>query len=97
MPRGIDVTQARSAPLPEFTDTQVSALEALYPARCIGTAERLEDHLRHAGKVELIAQLRSRVSAPSQVTVPGGLEPDEEEALLDAEAARLATQEEQQE
>lgn len=65
-------------PWPTFSDSQVSFLERLYPARCIGRSESAEDHLRHAGMVELIERMRG--------TVIGGksnldLTADEEEAL----------------
>lgn len=38
----------------------IEELEELYPPRCFGSDEDLHDHLRYAGKVELIARLRAR-------------------------------------
>lgn len=71
---------------PAFTDTQVAALEKMFPARCIETNETIEAHLRYAGKVDLIAQLREHVpgnSPPSLVLT------EEEEDALDEEAAAI--------
>lgn len=65
---------------PRFTEEQVAFLEKLYPARCIGTQEQIELHLRYAGKVDLIAQMREHV--PGTITAVH-LNEDEEEALDD--------------
>lgn len=78
---------------PLFTESQVAFLESKFPARCLKTSEAVEDHLRYAGKVDLIAQLREHV-----IGSPGGLmlTDDEEEALDDVAAGIAAAQQKQQ-
>lgn len=74
---------------PTFTDAQVSFLEKLYPARVMGMYESLEAHVRYAGKVDLIEELRANV--PSFASTRGQLNmtPEEEEAALDNMAAGM--------
>jgi hypothetical protein len=80
-----------SKPWPKFTEEQVTFLEGEFPPRCLGTKESVEDHLRYAGKVELIAMMR-RSSLPG--TEPNALQflsEEEQEAALEAEAIETAT------
>jgi hypothetical protein len=49
------------APCPDLTEQQLAYLEALFPPRCLKPNEMVEDHLRYAGKVELIAMLRAQL------------------------------------
>lgn len=65
---------------PRFTEEQVTFLEKLYPARCISPRETIEDHIRYAGKVDLIASMREHV--PGAITALH-LNEDEEDALDD--------------
>ena len=46
--------------LPVVDLKAIERLEAVYPPVCLGRAETVEDHLRYAGKVELVALLRQR-------------------------------------
>jgi hypothetical protein len=66
---------------PYFTDEQVAALEDLFPARCLRQNETVEDHLRYAGKVELIASMRGAVIGGPKALV---LSEEEEDAIDDA-------------
>ena len=43
----------------QYAQALVELLDQMYPARCISPGESLEDHLRHAGKRELIDDLRA--------------------------------------
>jgi hypothetical protein len=74
---------------PRLTAEQVAVLEELFPARCYQPGiETLEDHLKYSGKVELIAALKAN---SIDGTVPGAeLSPEEAEALIDDEVARIA-------
>lgn len=56
MMSGPDVTDQ----LPIMESGQVATLEKLYPPRTLGRSESAEEHLRYAGKVELIEGLRAR-------------------------------------
>lgn len=48
------------AELPALSTEQVLKLETAFPHRCYSPKhESLEEHMKYAGKVELIAQLRS--------------------------------------
>lgn len=69
--------------LPRLTMRDIEALEANYPSRCLRPNERVEDHLRYAGKVELIAVLKSFVDPGLEFT------PDEE-AAMDLMAEEIA-------
>lgn len=74
--------------IPYVTESLVEALEALFPPRCLKVGESVEQHLRYAGKVELIALLRANCLAS-----PKALELNEDDdALIDEmvehEAAR---------
>jgi hypothetical protein len=83
-------------PWPAFTETQVKFLEEMFPARCMGPLESVEAHLRYAGKVDLIAQMREHVVGSPQSIIFT----DEEEDALDEEAIAIANarrQEQQQE
>lgn len=73
---------------PNFTEAQVAFLERLYPPRCLGPHEQVEDHLRYAGKSELVATLRGTVIGSTAALEFNG---DEEEAM-DAMAQDLAGQ-----
>ncbi len=76
-------------PWPNFTDVQVSFLEKMYPPRCIGREEQIEDHIRYAAKVELIAQLRQHVFGnPAELV----LDEFEEDALDDEAVAEARAQ-----
>jgi hypothetical protein len=46
--------------LPLIEDDALSALEALFPPRTKGRRESEDEHLRYAGMVELVGQLRAR-------------------------------------
>lgn len=46
--------------LPNSVIGLIEELEELYPARCMKTDESLEDHLRYAGKVDVVERLRER-------------------------------------
>lgn len=73
-------------PWPNFTDAQVEFLESRFPARCLAQHESVEDHLRYAGKVDLIAQLRDHViGSPSSLALT-----DEEEEALDDMSVAIA-------
>lgn len=79
---------------PAFTHTQVSFLEEAYPARPINRRESIEDHLRYAGMVELIARMRETVlDAPVVIGKEAGLDLTEEEleAADEALAVQIAT------
>jgi hypothetical protein len=54
--RGRDRVDASS--FPHFPQHLLDALIRLYPPRCLGPGERVEDHLRYAGKVDLIAAIQ---------------------------------------
>lgn len=73
---------------PLFSDNQVSFLESKFPARCIKPSETIEDHLRYAGVVDLVQQLRMHVMGNPQALA---LTEDEEDAL-DEEAAVIVLQ-----
>jgi hypothetical protein len=71
------------AVFPKFNDVQVEFLEGMFPPRCLGLHESVEDHLRYAGKVELVAVLRSSMGGPT----PGLTLSEEEQAEADEEEA----------
>lgn len=48
------------AMLPVLERAQMDRLEELYPPRCLARTDTVEDHLRYAGMVELVANLRAR-------------------------------------
>jgi hypothetical protein len=77
---------------PLFTNAQVKWLEDLYPPQCYTGRGSLEEHLMVAGKVELIALMRSRVIDQPLDKQVGGLAVDktEEEDWLDAQAEAVA-------
>jgi hypothetical protein len=52
--------------LPVLDLTAIAQLEKEYPASCLARGETVEEHLRYAGKVELIAQLRQRYEASDE-------------------------------
>lgn len=81
-------------PWPTFTDPQVAFLERMFPARCLGLREQVEDHLRYAGKVDLVAQLREHVIGGSPASMDFS---DDEEEALDDMAVGLAQEQQQQE
>lgn len=45
--------------LPILEERQLQVLENLYPPACLGRSDTVEEHLRYAGKVELVASLRA--------------------------------------
>lgn len=53
---GHDIT----ADLPILSAEAIEALEGHFKPRCLGRSETAEEHLRYAGKVELVEQLRNR-------------------------------------
>lgn len=65
---------------PPVPQELVEYLEAAFPPRCMQAGEGLEDHLRYAGKVELVSALRAHTA-----TVASPVEED-----LDSVAERLA-------
>jgi hypothetical protein len=53
--------------LPPFTKEQIEALEASFPPRCYNPSrESVEEHLKYAGRVELIATLRASYEMEKQ-------------------------------
>lgn len=44
----------------------VAALEMLYPPRCMARLESIEDHLRYAGKAELVQMLREALTTTQE-------------------------------
>ncbi|MDG4856421.1 hypothetical protein [Mesorhizobium sp. WSM4982] len=54
--RGPDDTEK----LPILSEEALVALEALFAPRCLSRVETAEEHLRYAGKVELVEMLRNR-------------------------------------
>lgn len=46
-------------PVPRVPSELVAWLEQQFPPRCYEGKERIEDHLRYAGRVELVASMRS--------------------------------------
>lgn len=46
---------------PDLSELLVAWLEEAFPPRCLAPRETVEDHLRYAGKVELIAFLRAQL------------------------------------
>ena len=73
---------------PRLTADQVEQLENKFPPRCLGKGESVEDHLRYAGKVELIALLRSFIIDPRGLDFT----PDEEAFIDETVEAIAATQ-----
>ncbi|WP_269929950.1 hypothetical protein [Aminobacter sp. HY435] len=67
--------------LPVLERQQIERLERLYPPRCLGRADTVEEHLRYAGMVEFVANLRARFE---QVRT----DPEEGDPILDGEPAR---------
>lgn len=53
---------------PDLTEVMVRWLEDQFPPRCLGTRETVEDHLRYAGKVDLVAGLRAQLDARHEGT-----------------------------
>lgn len=73
---------------PTFSEDQVEALERLFPPRCLARGQTVENHLRYAGMVELIARMRNHVimgASSNKITLTA-----DEEAVLDAMAAEEA-------
>lgn len=73
--------------MPTFTDAQVAWLEDLFPARCKTPLEGIEEHMLYAGKVELVAFIRSRT--PSGDPAERTEEQDEEAQVAALEEAAL--------
>ena len=47
--------------IPQLSEDLIEDLEEHYPPRCIEQGESIEDHLRYAGMVELVQNLRARL------------------------------------
>lgn len=46
---------------PKLAEEQITAMEALWPPRCYDPKnETIEEHLKYAGKVEMVATLRGQ-------------------------------------
>ncbi len=88
----------KEEPWPQFTEAQAAFLEKLFPPRCIGTDQRLEDHLRYAGKVDLVARIRANTITARPSAGGADLTEDEEEAMLDSQVVTqaLGTQSEEE-
>lgn len=84
---GPDLTEK----LPVFTRESLEALEALFPPRCLGRGESAEDHLRYAGKAELVEMLRNRHDqwAQAQVEDEAGSDEDNSGTAEKASSAQL--------
>lgn len=54
-------------PVPNSVIGLIEELERNNPARCIQPAEDLHAHLRYAGRVELVAELRGRYEAELRI------------------------------
>lgn len=63
--------------LPVLPAEAVEKLEEMFPARCLQRHETAEEHLRYAGKVELVGMLRNRLTA-YQLEVDLGGQVDED-------------------
>lgn len=48
--------------LPVLSSEAIEKLEQMFPPRCLGRNETAEEHLRYAGKVELVEWFRNRLS-----------------------------------
>ena len=53
---------------PAFTTAQVAWLKALHPPRCLRMNETVEDHLRYAGKVDLVALIEANCPLVDDLT-----------------------------
>lgn len=83
----VEELEAIMAMMPTFTDAQVAYLEDLFPARCKEPLEGIEEHMLYAGKVELIAFLRSRTPSGDPA---GRTEEQSEDAMVaDLEARAM--------
>ena len=51
---------------PELDEATVAHLEGLFPPRCMQPDEHVEDHLRYAGAVDLVALLRHHLTLQQQ-------------------------------
>lgn len=61
---------------PDIPEDLLVFLEDLYPPRCLETLEKVEDHLRYAGVVDLLADMRHhfKLSKEIEAEVEGGVE-----------------------
>lgn len=75
--------------LPVLADEVLTKLEQMFPPRCLARTETAEEHLRYAGKVELVAWLRNR-QANFRSEMDMGGEADED-IPVDPEAADRAS------
>lgn len=50
-------------PFPHYATDLLRIMEAENPPRCMKPGESVEDHLRYAGRVELIAELKEWLEA----------------------------------
>ncbi len=50
----------------DLSEELLASLEATHPPRCLARDQTVEDHLRYAGKVELIASMRIQFEAMLQ-------------------------------
>lgn len=65
--------------LPLLERSQLERLERLFPPRCLGRMDTTEEHLRYAGMVELVENLRARFEAAH------GEDDDGTDPMLDGE------------
>jgi hypothetical protein len=84
---GPDIT----ADLPVLPAEVIEKLEQMFPPRCLERNETAEEHLRYAGKVELVAMLRNRLNDYQQEADLGGQQ-DEDLVAGHADLASTAQQ-----
>jgi hypothetical protein len=70
--------------LPVLAAEVVEKLEQMFPPRCLQRNETAEEHLRYAGKVELVEMFRNRLSAyQSEADLVGQIDEDLETGQAD--------------
>jgi len=62
--------------LPLLERHHIERLEALFPPRCLGRSENAEEHLRYAGMVELVQNLRIRFDDKHADAGDEGVDPE---------------------
>lgn len=85
--------------VPDLTERMLTALELLYPEKCMSPGADLGEHLHYAGKVALVAALRlsftQRQEAAAAMTPKGSPELDaydpEDDAMSSLSGAERAT------
>ncbi|RWP84740.1 MAG: hypothetical protein EOR11_19970 [Mesorhizobium sp.] len=77
--------------LPVFSRESIEELETQFPPRCLGRGESVEEHLRYAGKVELVEMFRNRHKqwAQAQVEDDDGSDEDNSGSAEKASSAQL--------